>query len=70
MTSLSDTSRPGDEPSGGRPESPDAQPLGDRREEGGTISERVGRDPSNLGDEVPTIGDGQHPTPEPGGPHL
>lgn len=65
MTNRSDTSRPADEPIGGRPESPDAQPLGGR-DDGGTIAERVGRDPSNLGDEVPQTGDIQHPAPDPG----
>ncbi|CAN5768308.1 hypothetical protein BH24CHL6_BH24CHL6_16110 [soil metagenome] len=65
MTNASDTSRPVDEPSGGRPETPAAQPLGGR-DDGGTIAERVGRDPSNLGDDVPQGGDIQHPTPDPG----
>lgn len=70
MTSLSDTGRPADEPVGGRPETEDPQPLGRGRDDGGTIAERVGRDPSNLGDEVPSSGDVQHPTPEPGGPQI
>jgi hypothetical protein len=65
MTDISNTSRPADEPIGGRPESPDPQPLGGR-DDGGTIADRVGRDPSNLGDEIPQAGDVQHPTPDPG----
>ena len=70
MTSMSDIERPADEPAGGRPENPDPQPLGGGRDDGGTIADRVGRDPSNLGDEVPSSGDVQHPTPEPGDPHI
>jgi hypothetical protein len=36
-----------------------------RREDGTTIADRVGRDPSNLGDEVPTEGDLTYPAPAP-----
>ena len=46
------------------------QPLDRRagdleREDGTTIADRVGRDPSNLGDEVADEGDLTHPTPVP-----
>jgi len=52
----------------GLPEQPDAGgPIGgDAGAQEGPISERVGRDPGNLGDEPTTLGDTTHPTPEPG----
>jgi hypothetical protein len=49
------------------PEQPDAQgPIGgDAGAQEGPISERVGRDPSNLGDEPPAAGDATFPSTEP-----
>lgn len=67
---MSETTRPGEEPIGGMPQNPGSEPLGSGREDGGTIADRVGRDPSNLGDEVRDAGDVQHPTPDPSGPQI
>ena len=36
----------------------------------GPIADRLGRNPGNLGDEVPAAGDITHPTPEPGGAQM
>ena len=36
-----------------------------RGDDGTTIADRVGRDPSNLGDELPTEGDLVYPAPAP-----
>jgi hypothetical protein len=49
------------------PDQPDAQgPIGgDAGAQEGPISERVGRDPGNLGDETPAAGDVTYPSPEP-----
>ncbi|HVM31165.1 MAG TPA: hypothetical protein VM305_10425 [Candidatus Limnocylindrales bacterium] len=49
------------------PDQPDAQgPIGgDAGAHEGPISERVGRDPGNLGDEPPTAGDVTFPSTEP-----
>jgi hypothetical protein len=49
------------------PEQPDARgPIGgDAGAQEGPISERVGRDPANLGDEPATHGDLTTPSPEP-----
>jgi len=42
-------------------------PIGGRRgAQEGPISERVGRDPGNLGDEIPDSGDAVHPSPDVG----
>jgi len=42
-------------------------PTGDRdvADEGRPISDRLGRDPGNLGDDVADLGDVTHPSPEP-----
>jgi hypothetical protein len=66
--STDTTNRPaGDPDSTGLPEEPDATgPIGgDAGQQDGPISERVGRDPGNLGDEPPTAGDTTFPTTEP-----
>ncbi len=42
---------------------PDATDLGRLGEEGGPIGLRVGRDPGNLGDDVPSEGDVTYPGP-------
>jgi len=70
MSNTSDRSSPDEPRIGGFPESPEPQPAGRGRADGGTIAERVGRDPGNLGDEVADTGDLTHPTPEPGGPQI
>lgn len=49
-------------PAGGT-EDPDAGDLGRLGEEGGPVGLRVGRNPANLGDEVPEMGDVTHPAP-------
>jgi hypothetical protein len=60
-------SRASDPDATGLPEQPDARgPVGgDAGAQEGPISERVGRDPGNLGDEVPAPGDLTTPSPEP-----
>jgi hypothetical protein len=52
---------------GDLPRQPDARgPIGgDAGAREGPISERVGRNPGNLGDEPPTATDTTHPSPEP-----
>lgn len=50
-------------PSGGAEDTPDAGDLGRLGEEGGPVGLRVGRNPANLGDEVPEMGDVTHPEP-------
>jgi hypothetical protein len=70
MTEL--TNRPG--PTGLPPGdgSDDPQPrsggdvVGGETDGSGTIADRLGRNPGNLGDEVPDLGDVTHPAPEPG----
>ncbi len=48
---------------GESPEDVSGKDLGRLGEEGGPIGLRVGRDPSNLGDDVPSAGDVTHPDP-------
>ena len=40
-------------------------PTGDPAAEDRPISERLGRDPGNLGDDVTDLGDVTHPSPDP-----
>ncbi len=67
---MSEASRPQDAPPGGRPEIPEREPAGHGGEDGTSIADRVGRNPGNLGDDVPEAGDVTHPTPDPDGPQL
>ncbi|CAN5164808.1 hypothetical protein BH24CHL7_BH24CHL7_07660 [soil metagenome] len=65
-------------------ERPESMPGNDQREEprpsgtdvtGGVadelpLSDRLGHNPGNLGDDVADLGDITHPTPEPGSPQM
>ena len=62
---LHDATHGGPDETGPDPVNEDAL-GGDRASEHGPISERAGRDPANLGDEVKTRGDVVHPAPDAG----
>jgi hypothetical protein len=70
MTNELEPRSSGESPAGGPPDTPDSPPAGQTGEEAGTIAERTGRNPANLGDEVTEAGDVTHPTPDPDGPQL
>jgi hypothetical protein len=67
MTETRDINSPNPTDQGGdlpdRPEDVSGKDLGRLGEEGGPIGLRIGRDPSNLGDDVPGEGDVTHPDP-------
>ncbi len=64
----------GELPGAGEETDPTGTDVGRPGDEGAPIGLRVGRDPGNLGDEVPSGGDVTHPGPTgPGGgetPHM
>jgi hypothetical protein len=62
---LHDSTHGGPDETGPDPANEDAL-GGDRSAEHGPISERAGRDPGNLGDDVPGRGDVVHPEPTAG----
>jgi hypothetical protein len=51
-------------PDADQPENPELEPLGEERQGGAGIADRVGRNPANLGDDVPDMGDVTHPPPD------
>lgn len=55
-----DTDLPPGGPADDRPDSGELERLG---EEGGPVGLRVGRNPGNLGDEIPESGDVTYPPP-------
>jgi hypothetical protein len=73
MTDLTRDQRPIDTPGGGAEDQGIAGEVGDvggTQEPAGPISDRLGRNPANLGDKVEGRGDITYPTPDPDGPQI
>lgn len=72
MSELIDDTRPGGPISGGPTDDELASPgdVSEGRDGGGSIADRIGRDPGNLGGEVADQGDVTHPVPEPDSPQM